>query len=50
MRREILLGLSAALIVALAAQAIIARTFTLGKLQRTGGTWELHGSDVCTNV
>lgn len=35
---------------ALEAQAIIARTFTLGKLQRTGGTWELHGTDVCTNV
>lgn len=34
---------------ALAAQAILARTFTLERLQRTGGVKKLHGTDVCTS-
>jgi len=35
---------------ALAAQAIIARTFTLGELQRKGGVRDLHQTDVCTSA
>jgi len=34
---------------ALAAQAILARTFTMERLERTGGVKELHGTDVCTD-
>lgn len=34
---------------ALAAQAILARTFTLERLERTGGVKKLHGTDVCTS-
>ncbi len=34
---------------ALAAQAVIARTFTLGELQRKGGVRDLHQTDVCTS-
>jgi stage II sporulation protein D len=34
---------------ALAAQAILARTFTLERIERTGGVRKIHGTDVCTD-
>ncbi|MDP2856824.1 MAG: SpoIID/LytB domain-containing protein [Bacillota bacterium] len=34
---------------ALAAQAILARTFTVQRIEQMGGTSKLHGTDVCTD-
>jgi len=34
---------------ALAAQAILARTFTVQRIEQMGGTQKLHGTDVCTD-